>query len=552
MDDQKRFLIFIILTIGIFYAYSHFFMQKPSTANQPQKEQQEVVATEETIIANQPGKEALTSSSIEEQTVVLESEEMKLELSNRGGVISSILLKQSDLIKDKPHQVLSFEDTVIQPLFIARLGSIDFSGSELYEITSARDDVVEFTGNVTEGLELVKRVRINSEKYQVRLEFEVKNKSDKVISLLRGFDMVCGSIEPVTKREGIKNLEIDSLFTETSRNFKRKNAGKIKEREFEAGRVLWTSMKNKYFAIILDPDEGGMGVVYDLIERVDTDQPQKRPARYYYNQLRMDPFSLSPGEKRVFSFNYYIGPKELNIIKSNNRGYEQLMGFSGWFGFLIKMLLSTLIWLYGIFHNYGVAIILISVLTKVIFYPLTQKSFKSMQQMQAIQPLVAQLKEQYKDNPKKMQSETMALYKQYNVNPLGGCLPLLFQMPIFFALFRMLTGAVQLRGADFLWIKDLTMPDTIYSFGTFNVNILPLVMGFFMFLQQRMTPATDPNQKKMVMFMPVIFTVIFYNMPSGLVLYWLVNNILTLVQQYFIKKKSNLSISEEDAQPVSN
>jgi YidC/Oxa1 family membrane protein insertase len=205
-----------------------------------------------------------------------------------------------------------------------------------------------------------------------------------------------------------------------------------------------------------------------------------------------------------------------------------------------------MIWFHGVFHSYGIAIILVSILTKVIFYPLTQKSFKSMQQMQALQPLLTKLKEQYKDNPKKMQQETMALYKKHKVNPLGGCLPLLFQMPIFFALFRMLSGAVELRGADFLWIKDLTMPDTLFVLGNFNINILPLIMGGCMFLQQKMTPTTDPNQKKMVVFMPLIFTVIFYNMPSGLVLYWLVNNVLTIGQQYLIKKQGVSVILEEE------
>jgi len=161
-----------------------------------------------------------------------------------------------------------------------------------------------------------------------------------------------------------------------------------------------------------------------------------------------------------------------------------------------------------------------------------------MKQMQAIQPLVNEIRANNKDNPKKMQKEMMMVYKEYKVNPMSGCLPMLAQLPIFIALFTTLRGAIELKGASFLWIHDLSVPDTVFSIGAIPVNILPLIMGVTMVWQQKLTPVADPNQAKMMMLMPVVFTFLFYNFPSGLVLYWLVNNILSIWQQYKITKSA--------------
>jgi YidC/Oxa1 family membrane protein insertase len=197
--------------------------------------------------------------------------------------------------------------------------------------------------------------------------------------------------------------------------------------------------------------------------------------------------------------------------------------------------------------NYGVAIIILTILVKIVLFPLGQKSYKSMSEMKKIQPLMKEIREKYKDDKKKMNQEVMGLYRTYKINPLGGCLPMVVQLPAFFALYRMLYEAIELRHAPFfLWIDDLSAPDRLFRFdfsipfmeAPYGIPVLTIVMGASMLLQQKMSPPMgDATQAKMMMFMPIIFTVIFINFSSGLVLYWLVNNLLSIAQQYYTQKK---------------
>jgi YidC/Oxa1 family membrane protein insertase len=204
--------------------------------------------------------------------------------------------------------------------------------------------------------------------------------------------------------------------------------------------------------------------------------------------------------------------------------------------------------LYGVIPNYGIAIIVLTLLIKIVLWPLGSKSYKSMSEMKKIQPLMKEIREKHKDDKKKMNEEVMSLYRTYKINPLGGCLPMVVQLPVFFALYRMLYQAIELRHAPFfLWIDDLSAPDRLFQFPIdhipfmeppYGIPVLTLIMGASMLLQQKMSPPMgDPTQAKMMMFMPVIFTVIFINFSSGLVLYWLVNNLLSIAQQYYIQKK---------------
>jgi len=203
--------------------------------------------------------------------------------------------------------------------------------------------------------------------------------------------------------------------------------------------------------------------------------------------------------------------------------------------------------IYKVIPNYGIAIIILTLLTKIVLWPLGNKSYKSMNDMKRMQPLMAEIREKYKDDKKKMNEETMALYRTYKINPMGGCLPMLVQLPVFLALYRMLYQAIELRHAPFFgWINDLSAPDRLFHFNVsipfmqppYGIPVLTIVMGATMLLQQKMSPPPgDPTQAKMMMFMPIIFTVIFINFPAGLVLYWLTNNLFSIAQQYYIQKK---------------
>jgi YidC/Oxa1 family membrane protein insertase len=239
----------------------------------------------------------------------------------------------------------------------------------------------------------------------------------------------------------------------------------------------------------------------------------------------------------------YYGPMDLNILGKAGHKLPAAVDF-GWFDIIAQPLLKCLKFFNRFTHNYGVDIIILTILIKLLFWPLTHKSYVSMQQMKKLQPKMQKIREKYKDDKEKMNQEVMQMYRTHKVNPVGGCLPMILQIPVFFALYRVLYCALAIRHAHFwLWINDLAAPDRLYVGITIpylgGLPVLTLLMGVSMFVQQKMSPTTgDPRQEKMMLMMPVVFTVFFVNFPSGLGLYWLVNNVLSIGQQYYINKKA--------------
>ncbi len=313
------------------------------------------------------------------------------------------------------------------------------------------------------------------------------------------------------------------------------------------GTVVWAGAHSKYFlsAIITRPGARSTGT---LTLRGDR-------ATDYIGYSIGYPFRGDP--RRVEdSFTAYVGPLDMQLLKSYNAGIEKAVDL-GKLRFFSVFILKFMMWMKRYIPNYGVIIIILSVMTKLLFYRLTHKSFRSMKDMQRIQPRMKELQEKYKDNRAKLNEEMMKLYKEAGVNPLGGCLPLLLQMPVFWALFNVLSNTIELRNAPFAgWISDLSSPDVLFSFGVTipflgsNFHLLPILMGVAMVVQTKLggSPTGDGTpaaaQTKMMNFlMPILFTVIFYSMPSGLVLYWFVNNALSIVQQYYVQKQ----VESEDA-----
>ena len=255
---------------------------------------------------------------------------------------------------------------------------------------------------------------------------------------------------------------------------------------------------------------------------------------------------IHPGTQQTFEYGLFFGPKNVRIMRSVGKDLDKAVDF-GWFDFIARPCLWLMNFFYGFIPNYGVAIIILTILVKAILFPLGTKSYKSMNEMKKLQPIMAEIREKHKGDKKKMNEEIMGLYRTYKINPMGGCLPMVAQIPVFFALYRMLYQAVELRHAPFFgWINDLSAPDRLFRFDfsipfmepPFGIPVLTLVMGATMLLQQKMTPSPgDPNQARMMMLMPVVFTFIFINFSSGLVLYWLINNVLSISQQYYITRK---------------
>jgi len=255
--------------------------------------------------------------------------------------------------------------------------------------------------------------------------------------------------------------------------------------------------------------------------------------------------TLAPSQVFTNQIYLFAGPKEYQTLarigNRFNNNIDLVMGYGGFFGFFAKALLLAMNWLHNwLLLPYGMAIIAITVIIKVIFWPLTQASTRSMKRMQALQPQMNAIKEKYKDDSVKANKKTMEFMKENKVSPLGGCLPMLLQIPVFFGFYRMIQSAIELRGAHFLWVKDLAQPDTLFMIPgtTFPFNLLPLIMGVTMLWQARLTPPSpgmDPMQAKMMRYMPLMFIVFLYNFSAGLALYWTVQNLLTIAQTKLTK-----------------
>lgn len=390
---------------------------------------------------------------------------------------------------------------------------------------------LSFFTTVPEKVNLTKSFNMIPGSYVVDATIEIENLSDDRLHDQLGVSFY---FQPYAAGETSYNIsQLSLLKNGTLEYFQTKDILK-KNPVFEPP-VDWIGYENNYFIQAIVPLETGG---YKIVPRVLDENKHLLQLVYL-----TDPFELAKGERKTFNIRLYMGPKEVETLQLAGHDLNRAVDF-GWFTFLAKPLLLVLRWFYKYTHNYGVAIILLTVVIKILFWPLTHKSYKSMQVMKKIQPKIAQVREKYKDDREKLNQELMMLYRTYKVNPLGGCLPMVLQIPVFFALYRMLYGALELRHKPFvLWINDLTAPDRLHIgidipyLG--GIPVLTLLMGASMFIQQKMMPTGgDPRQEKMMLLMPVIFTVFFVNFPSGLVLYWLVNNVLSIVQQYWINRQA--------------
>ncbi|MGH7899022.1 MAG: membrane protein insertase YidC, partial [Candidatus Binatia bacterium] len=299
--------------------------------------------------------------------------------------------------------------------------------------------------------------------------------------------------------------------------------------------IHWAGYSDSYFLSALIPREGDPARLW-----VKLDQ------RQIATEILVPITAVSAAP---YPFLVYAGPKDLDALSRVGHRLERSVDL-GWFGFVAEPMLRLLKLFHGFTANYGVDIILLTVLVKLVTVPLTQKSYKSMQGLQKLQPQMKKLQEKYAEDRAAMNKEVMELYRRHNVNPLGGCLPMVLQMPIFIGLYNALMSAVELRHAAFaLWINDLSAPDRLPPYPhpplaviagvEIRIPVVTLLMGASMVVQQRMTPASvDPMQQRMMMLMPVVFTVMFINFPSGLALYWLVNNVLTIAQQMLMQRSS--------------
>ena len=308
----------------------------------------------------------------------------------------------------------------------------------------------------------------------------------------------------------------------------------------------WGVIKNQFFAFVATVGEGllsnGFYATMDQVEPADPVDGEGL-VDAVRGSLNFPITRIDPGDRQVIDIQYYAGPKEFNRLTKLGENQDEVMQF-GFFGFFSKILMFFLYAIHSFIPSWGWSIVVMTIIIKLCFWPLTAKAAASQKRMRKIQEPLKEIREKFKDSPQKMQKETMRLFRENKVNPAAGCLPILIQMPIFFGLFWMLRTASELRYAPFLWINDLSQPDTVAHIFDFPINILPLIMGATMYFQMQMTPAmasADAMQQKIFKFLPFIFLIFLYNFSSGLVLYWTVQNLLTILQQYITNKRDDVA-----------
>ena len=399
------------------------------------------------------------------------------------------------------------------------------------------DGEVTFEKGLENGLKVLKHYRFHPETYTIDIDVEIQNPTAQEATLQMGLDWV-GKIELAKLAdEGNKDFGLRYAFLKNEKVEVKQFGGAssggcvpscgpqkrtVEVSQFsDRGEIKWFSFGGEYFSAMLIPPPA----VKDVALSVKTDDKDTLSATIY-----AAPVTVAPGQSAKIPYRAYLGPKDERQLKAIGVEAEKLVNF-GWFTVVAKPLLWFINLTHGLTKNYGIDIILISILIKIIFLPLTQISFKSMKEMQKIQPEMNRLREQYKNDKARLQQEIMLLYKRRKVNPMSGCLPMVIQIPVFIALYNALQNTIEMRHAPFfLWIRDLSAKDPLY--------ITPIIMGATMVIQQKMTPsAADPAQAKMMLLMPVMFTFLFLNFPAGLVLYWMVNNILSIAHQYYLNKR---------------
>ncbi|MFQ5866721.1 MAG: membrane protein insertase YidC [bacterium] len=518
---EKRTILVVVISMIILLVWQRFFTPRRTPSVErgvaPAPERVESVEEIGTGARVSPGPLELKR---EARRVVIITDTSRIVLTTQGARVLEWSIKEKG---DKVDLVLeSFRSRGLLPLDLEIEGfpalSQAYFETEEEELILGEGEQGEvlFNYRLGEELFLSKIYKFSYRGYLQGLEVRIHNQSKfpKQIGNLTLLWQAGLGIDEALLKENMKMMKAQGRIEGMVMK-------KLKPNTY-TGEIDWIGVTNRYFlaAFINREEDFSTG----RVESFDKHIP--------IVSLVAPPSVLAPNQVKSYKVDLLVGPKDYRYLKNLNIGLERTLDF-GIFGFLSIIFLSILNFFYKVTYNYGLSIIILTCILQVFTFPLTRRSFKSMEAMKSLQPKINELKLKYKNDPKRLNVEMMNLYRSRKMNPFGGCLPMLLQIPIFWALFTMLRSAVELRHSPFIfWIKDLSMKDPIY--------ILPILMGVTMFLQQKLTATGDPAQSKMMMFMPVLFTVIFLKFPSGLVLYWLMNNILTLTMQLIMHRKSKV------------
>ncbi len=538
---DKKSILAIVLSLVVLYTYQIFFVKPVPPQKTPAK--QEVTTAKDTapgqptappapMTSPVPGGVLLQSQqkSLDYKEIPIDTDVYKAVFSTRGGALKSLKLKKYHKSIEKNSALIELVDLkagMPAPLTLSFAGS-DFNVPDdaLYEAKLATPTQPGEAGRLTFTLEYPNILRIekiykfNLNSYLFDLEVRVSNLTGNTLNQETSLNWY-QYVDPQAEEDSYGH---DGPVTMVGKSIERENVKKIETTKTMGPAVSWGGFESKYFLAAMIPQNPSLTSL----------SVAKNAANMVILSMKTPKSIIPPGQTGLANYSLYLGPKDYSLLKARNVGLEDSIDFGDWLKWLAMPMLIVLKFLYNsVIPNYGIAIIILTTLIKILFWPLGNKSYRSMKEMQKLQPKMAELREKYKNDKARISQEMMALYKAHKVNPMGGCLPMVIQIPVFFGLYKTLLYAIELRHSPLAWwIQDLSEKDPYY--------ITPLIMGATMFVQQKMTPpAGDPTQAKIMLFMPVIFTFMFLNFPSGLVIYWLFNNIISIGQQYYINKKTS-------------
>lgn len=551
--EHVRLIVAITLSLLVFVVWEMFFVDRqPPPRHVPSTEQEqphlseipdpytdrELFATDQQFIPEDP--EMSPAAVAEARVLRIHTPLYTAEISERQATFSQFTLNDYREVADPdgPRKQL-IPSALKEGNLRMRLANQSVTGlsEAVFRAAGTETDItvqaprqLVFTWTSSDGVVVEKHYGFNPHDYLIELSLVIRNGSDRPFQ-----DRVQLTLyQEESLEDRFYGFEGPSALI--NNRLERVKPKKLAERPTLRGNIQWLAVEDRYFITSLLPRN-----------QTDSELMPWRVADRIVANTYMEPVALiQPGMQQQFSYLIYMGPKSLKVLNDLNIGLEKAINF-GWFDFIAKPCLWFMNFVYRFIPNYGIAIIILTLMVKLLLWPLGNKSYRSMGEMKKIQPLMLEIREKYKNDRQRMNTEMMNLYKIYKVNPLSGCLPMLLQLPVFFALYRMLYEAIELRHAPFFgWIQDLSAPDRLFDFGftipfmepPIGIPVLTIIMGATMFLQQKMAPPIgDPIQAKIMMLMPIMFTFIFINFSSGLVLYWLINNVLSISQQYYIQKR---------------
>lgn len=567
--DKKSIIIVVVsfILLVLWFPLTNFLWPpKPAPRTTNQVSFQTNVAATQTVatITNQPAitpavPATLVNTNAAEQLVEVETDEARYIFTSHGGGLKTAELKRYPAIitcNDKgvteTNRVRLNTGTAIPVMAV--LGGEAVLGDGLFQLSRDGQNV-RAVKTLTNGLRITKEFLVSSN-YLVTAKVRLENQSAQPLAVpAQAIVIGTGSIlgardDPMNLGSywynGEKKLSVDEPW------FQNKSFGcgclpSTPRTDYEEGNnnVTWADVHGQFFTMITVPKERAAKI---HVTRIQLPAQTNPPPVGLQTSLIYPAAVLTQTQALEREFVIYTGPKEYKRLtglgarlKTN---IDTVMDYEGFFGWFAQVLLSSMNGLHNLGLNYAMAIIAITIIIKLLFWPLTNASTKSMKRMAALQPQMKAIQEKYKDNPQKMNREIMDFMKKNRVSPLGGCLPMLLQIPVFFGFFKMIRTAIELRGEQFLWVCDLSKPDTIFVIPGFNIpfNPLPLIMGVTMLWQARLTPPSpgmDPVQQKIMKYMPLMFLFILYNFSAGLTLYWTVQNLLTIAQMKLTKTKDD-------------